>query len=146
MGPLSQRVHREGGSSCRCGHCTAPTSILSRSSVPHIECLPPAGGGIPASLGACTRLKLLALNENQLEGGVPTALSECSDLELLLLNNNKALVGELPGALQAHFKDPTAPVSRSLIAHETQLTVDGGRPVHGDQQWNIAHDYFVDEL
>ena len=55
-------------------------------------------GGVPASLGKCTKLKKLFLYENQLEGPIPEELGQCGVLELLYLRDNQ-LTGGVPASL-----------------------------------------------
>ena len=58
---------------------------------------------MPSSLGACTKLKQLALEENQLEGAIPEELGRCVELQGLYLNANK-LSGAVPSSLGACTK------------------------------------------
>ena len=55
-------------------------------------------GGVPASLGKCTKLKKLFLYENQLEGPIPDELGQCGALEWLQLQKNQ-LTGGVPASL-----------------------------------------------
>ena len=56
-------------------------------------------GGVPASLGKCTKLKTLVLSENQLEGAVPaTELAALTALTDLYLHENEGLTITASGA------------------------------------------------
>jgi len=55
-------------------------------------------GPIPCELGNCTMLKQLKVQNNQLEGALPEALGQCIKLEMARLNRNK-LDGTLPATL-----------------------------------------------
>ena len=55
-------------------------------------------GGVPASLGKCTKLKRLSLFKNQLDGPIPDELGQCVELEVLELAMNQ-LTGGMPASL-----------------------------------------------
>ena len=52
-------------------------------------------GPIPEEPGQCCALEQLGLAHNQLTGGVPASLGKCAKLKLLLLNKNQ-LEGVVP--------------------------------------------------
>jgi hypothetical protein len=55
-------------------------------------------GGVPASLGKCTKLKMLMLSSNQLNGSISDELGQCGELEVLKLQQNQ-LTGGVPASL-----------------------------------------------
>ena len=55
-------------------------------------------GGMPASLGKCTKLKSLYLHANQLNGPIPDEIGQCGELEMLQLQMNQ-LAGSVPASL-----------------------------------------------
>ena len=71
-------------------------------------------GGVPASLGNCTKLKKLFLYENQLEGPIPDELGQCGALENLELQENR-LTGGVPASLGKCAK------LTKLLLHANQL-------------------------
>ena len=76
-------------------------------------------GGVPASLGKCTKLKKLMLHANQLSGRIPDELGQCGELEMLQLQTNQ-LVGGVPASLGKCIK------LKSLQLYKNQL--DGPIP------------------
>jgi len=69
---------------------------------------------VPASLGKCAKLKMLALFRNQLEGPIPDELGQCGALELLHLQKNQ-LTGGVPASLGKCAK------LKTLALHENRL-------------------------
>ena len=66
-------------------------------------------GSIPASLGKCTKLKQLALFENQLEGAVPASeLAKLTALTQLALVQNEGLTITASGKQEIERAAPKA--------------------------------------
>jgi len=64
-------------------------------------------GRLPTSLGACTKLRALRLQDNQLEGPIPEVIGRCAEMLNLDLSNN-SLSGHVPPSLGACTKLRTA--------------------------------------
>ena len=71
-------------------------------------------GGVPSSVGCCSRLKRLNLWDNQLEGPIPHELGRCAEVFDLALYKNK-LTGGVPASLGKCAK------LKGLYLYENQL-------------------------